>query len=153
MAALVLAAIFAAMTERLIARRPRDDMAPAPALYAAGAVLSLCFAMSVGLATRFIPLALSLGAAGIVWVSLQRPVRLLSWLAVVSAGLAAAAIAFGPPFTQEEIGTSPSSTASSCGSACRRFRSSSPAKYSAAVTTASRRASCRRSASSLRRCS
>ena len=106
-AALVMAAIFAAMTERLIARRPEDDTALAPALYAAGAVLALSFAFAVGLATRFIPLALSLGAAGIVWVSLFRPVRLLGWLAVVSAGLAATALVLGPPFTPEEIGTTP----------------------------------------------
>ena len=65
------------MTERLIARRPHDDMAPAPALYAAGAVLALSFAAAVGLAVRFIPLALALGAAGVVWVSLYRPVKVL----------------------------------------------------------------------------
>ena len=106
-AALILAAIFAGMTERLIAKRPDDDMAPAPALYAAGAVLALSFACSVGLATRFIPLLLSLGAAGIVWVSLYRPVKLLSWLAVVVAGLACTAIILGPPFTPEELGTRP----------------------------------------------
>ena len=105
--ALVLAAIFAAMTERLIARRPNDDMAPAPAIYAAGVVLALSFACAVGLQTRFIPLSLSLGAAGIVWVALYRPVKLLPWLAVVVAALAAAAIAFGPPFTPEELGTRP----------------------------------------------
>jgi uncharacterized membrane protein len=105
--ALVMAAIFAAMTERLIARRPQDDQAPAPAIYAAGAVLALSFACAVGLQARFIPLSLSLGAAGVAWVSLYRPVRLLAWLAVVVAGLACAAIALGPPFTPAEIGTRP----------------------------------------------
>jgi uncharacterized membrane protein len=106
-AALVMAAVFATITERLIARRPRDDTALAPALYAAGAVLALSFAFSVGLATRFVPLALSLGTAGVVWVSLYRPVRALAWLAVVTAALACAAIILGPPFTPEEIGTRP----------------------------------------------
>ena len=106
-AALIMAAVFAAMTERLIARRPHDDMAPAPALYAAGAVLALSFAAAVGLAVRFIPLALSLGAAGVVWVSLYRPVKVLAWLAVVVAALACLAVAFGPPLTPEEIGTRP----------------------------------------------
>jgi uncharacterized membrane protein len=106
-AALVMAAVFATLTERLIARRPDDDMALAPALYAAGAVLALAFAFAVGLATRFIPLSLSLGAAGVVWVSLYRPVRVLSWLSVVVAGLACIAIIFGPPFTPEELGTRP----------------------------------------------
>ncbi len=106
-AALVMAAVFATLTERLIARRPDDDMALAPALYAAGAVLALSFAFAVGLATRFIPISLSLGAAGIVWVSLYRPVRILSWLAVVVAGLACVAIVFGPPLSPEEIGTRP----------------------------------------------
>jgi uncharacterized membrane protein len=106
-AALVMAAIFATLTERLIARRPDDDMALAPALYAAGAVLALSFAFAVGLATRFIPVSLSLGAAGVVWVSLYRPVRILSWLAVVVAGLACVAIIFGPPLTPEELGTRP----------------------------------------------
>jgi uncharacterized membrane protein len=107
MAALIMAAIFAAMTEKLISKRPDDNMAPAPALYAAGAVLALSFACSVGLVPRFIPLSLSLGAAGIVWVSLYRPVKLLSWLAVGVAGLSCAAIILGPPFTPEEIGTRP----------------------------------------------
>jgi uncharacterized membrane protein len=106
-AALAMAAIFAAMAERLIARRLWDAVAPAPALYASGAALALSFAFSVGLATRFIPTALSLGAAGIVWVGLYRPVKLLAWLAVLSAGLAAVAIVTGPPFTQAEIGTAP----------------------------------------------
>ncbi len=105
--ALVMAAVFATLTERLIAHRPDDDKALAPALYAAGAVLALAFACAVGLASRFIPISLSLGAAGIVWVSLYRPVRILSWLAVVVAGLACVAIVFGPPFTPEELGTRP----------------------------------------------
>ncbi len=106
-AALIMAAIYAAMTEKLIARRPHDDMAPAPALYAAGAVLALSFAASVGLATRFIPISLSLGAAGTVWVGLYRPVRLLAWLAVGVAALAAVAVVFGPPLTMMEIGMTP----------------------------------------------
>ncbi len=106
-AALVMAAVFATLTERLIARRPDDDKALAPALYAAGAVLALSFAFAVGLATRFIPISLSLGAAGIVWVSLYRPVKILTWLAVVVAGLACVAIVFGPPFTPGELGTRP----------------------------------------------
>ncbi len=106
-AALVMAAVFATLTERLIARRPEDDKALAPAFYAAGAVLTLAFAFAVGLATRFIPIALSLGAAGVVWVSLYRPVRILTWLAVVVAGLACVAIIFGPPFTAAELGTRP----------------------------------------------
>ena len=106
-AALVMAAVFATLTERLIARRPEDDKALAPALYAAGTVLALSFAFAVGLATRFIPISLSLGAAGIVWVSLYRPVRILTWLAVVVAGLACVAIVFGPPFTPVELGTRP----------------------------------------------
>ena len=62
--------------------------APAPALYASGAVLALSFAIAVGLATRFIPLALSLGAAGVVWVGLYRPVTVLAWLASLLAALA-----------------------------------------------------------------
>ena len=93
------------MTERLIARRPNDDMALAPALYAAGAVLALSFAAAVGLAVPLHPVALSLGAAGVVWVSLYRPVKLLTWLAVVVAALACIAVAFGPPLSPGEIGT------------------------------------------------
>ena len=107
MAALVMAAVFAAMAERLIARRPHHDAAPAPAFHAAGAVFALAFAMAVGLATRFIPLALSLGAAGVVWVSLYRPVKALPWLAVISAALACVALAAGPPLTPGEIGGTP----------------------------------------------
>ncbi len=107
LAALVMAAVFAAITERLIAERPADDKALAPSFYAAGAVLCLSFAFAVGLVTRFIPLALSLGAAGVAWVSLYRPVKVLTWLAVVVAALACAAIVFGPPFSPAEIGTTP----------------------------------------------
>lgn len=105
--ALALGAAYGAMAERLIARRPGDAQAPGPALYAAGAVLALSFACAVGLATRFIPIALSLGVAGIVWVGLRRPVRLLPILAVVVAALAWAAIMLGPAFTPEELGTRP----------------------------------------------
>jgi uncharacterized membrane protein len=107
MVALVMAGVFAAIAERLIARRPADFTAPAPALYAGGAVLALAFACSIGLATRFIPTALSLGAAGIVWVSLYRNVKALPWLSVLLAALACIAIVAGPPFTPEEIGTRP----------------------------------------------
>ncbi len=106
-AALVLAAIYATMTERLIRARPEDDMAPAPALYAAGAVLALSFACAVGLASRFIPVSLSLGAAGVAWVSLYRPIRILTWLAVALSALTLLAIATGPAFTPQEIGTWP----------------------------------------------
>jgi uncharacterized membrane protein len=42
-----------------------------------------------------------------VWVSLYRPVRTLSWLAVVVAGLACIAVVFGPALTMEEIGVRP----------------------------------------------
>lgn len=107
LAALVLAAIFAGITERLIARRPDDDGAPAPACYATGAVLALALAIGVGLWTQLIPLALALAAVGIVWVSLHRPVRILPWLAVLSAVLACAALVFGPSLSPDEIGTRP----------------------------------------------
>jgi uncharacterized membrane protein len=106
-AALALALVFAAATERLIAARPHDAKAPAPAFYAAGAVLALSFAASVGLATRFIPLALALGAAGVAWVSMRRPVIVLPWLAVLCAALACAALVLGPILSPEEIGTRP----------------------------------------------
>jgi uncharacterized membrane protein len=107
LAALVMAAVFAVMAERLIARRPADFSAPAPAYYASGAVLALSFAISVGLSTRYIPLALALGAAGIVWVARVRPVAVLPWLAALLAGLACLALFRHTPLTPEEIGTTP----------------------------------------------
>ena len=106
-AALALAGLFATAAERLIRARPADDSAPAPALYAAAAVLSLSFAMAVGLSKEFIPLALSLGAAGVVWVTLMRPVKILPWLAVVCAGLACVALLADPPLDALQIGTRP----------------------------------------------
>jgi uncharacterized membrane protein len=106
-AALLLAAAFAIAAERLIARRPGDFSVPAPAFYAAGAVLALSFAMSVGLASRFIPLALTLGAAGVAWVSLHRPVKVLEWLSVLSAFLGCLALVFGPTLSAEELGVTP----------------------------------------------
>jgi uncharacterized membrane protein len=107
LAALVMAAVFAVMAERLIARRPADFPAPAPAYYASGAVLALSFAISVGLSTRYIPLALALGAAGVVWVARARPVAVLPWLAALLAGLACLALFRHTRLTPEEIGTTP----------------------------------------------
>lgn len=107
LAALAIAGIFAGMAERLIARRRGDLAAPAPALYAAGAVLALAFAMAVGLTPGFIPLALSLGAAGVAWVTIQRPVPALPWLAALLAALACAALIVNPPFSPAETGATP----------------------------------------------
>jgi uncharacterized membrane protein len=107
LAALVLAAAFAAVAERLIRRRPHDFSAPAPAFYAAGAVLSLSFACAVGLAAEFIPLALSLGAAGVIWVTRRRPVWVLPWLSVLLAALVCIALFTHPPLTPDDIGTRP----------------------------------------------
>jgi uncharacterized membrane protein len=107
LAALILAALLAAVTERLAQYRSHDPAAPAPALAAAGAVLALAFAVAVGLNTGFIPLALSLGAAGVAWVSLHRPVAALPWLAAVCAGLACLALLSHRPFTLTEIGATP----------------------------------------------
>nr|MBA3519496.1 DUF2339 domain-containing protein [Hyphomicrobiales bacterium] len=106
-AALALAGVLAGMAERLIARRSGDFAAPAPAFYAAGSVLALAFAMSVGLAAGFIPLALSLGAAGVAWVALNRPVPALPWLAVLLAALACAALLTNPPLSPAETGATP----------------------------------------------
>ena len=95
------------MTERLIARRPDDRTAPAPALYAAGAVLALSVAIAVGLDTALIPLAFSLGAAGVVFVALTRPVAILPWLAGFLGALVCVALIRHAPLTVEAIGTRP----------------------------------------------
>ena len=107
-AALVMAAVFAGMTERLIARRPADLAAPAPAFYASGAVLALAFAIAVGLSARLHPAGAGarrgrrrLGGA------LRGRSRCCPGSPRCSPALACVALFRHTPLTPDEIGTTP----------------------------------------------
>jgi hypothetical protein len=151
-AALGLALVFAVMTERLIGARPDDAKAPAPAFYAAGAVLALSFAASVGLATRYIPLALSLGAAGDRLGQRQATRRRIALAGGALRRPLLRGTVLGPSLTPEEIGTpADRERADPEFRPCRLSRSLPRARSYAAARTDLRQLCSRRSGWHLRR--
>ncbi|MCG6856772.1 MAG: DUF2339 domain-containing protein [Salaquimonas sp.] len=106
-AGLLLALIFAGVTESFIRLDREDNEAPAPAAFAVGAVASLCFAIAVSLDAGWMPLAFALASLGIAWVYIWRPVAVLPWLSVAAAIIGAGSLWASLPFDAASIGTTP----------------------------------------------
>ncbi len=106
-AGLLLALIFAGITESFIRLDREDNKAPAPAAFAVGAIASLCFAIAVSLDAGWMPLAFALASLGIAWVYTWRPVWVLPYLSVAAAIIAVGTLLASMPFDPESIGTTP----------------------------------------------
>eukprot|EP01035_Chromulina_nebulosa_P012514 gene12514-16678_t len=94
--AVILAAGFGAATELLGKREPRPGQSIAIALFATGTLGALALALTFALEKGWLTIALSLMALGTAWISMQRPIPFLRWLAAILAIIVMARIGYEP---------------------------------------------------------
>jgi uncharacterized membrane protein len=105
--AVLLAAAFGAATELLTRRDSRPGQAISVALFATGSLAAMALALTFALQKGWLTIALSLMALGTAWISLQRPIRFLRWLAAILAGIVVARIGYEPRIVGDAVGTTP----------------------------------------------
>ncbi|TFV69681.1 DUF2339 domain-containing protein [Bradyrhizobium frederickii] len=105
--AVLLAAAFGAATEALTRRETRPGTMIATALFATGTLGALALALTFALEKGWLTIALALMSLGTAWISLQRPIPFLRWLAAIFAGLVTARIAYDPRIVGDAVGTTP----------------------------------------------
>jgi uncharacterized membrane protein len=105
--AVLLAAAFGFATDRLSRRDSRPGLLISTALYATGTLAALALALTFALEKGWLTIALSLMAAGTAWISLQRPIPFLRWLASILAGIVVLRIGYEPRIVGDAIGTTP----------------------------------------------
>lgn len=105
--AVLLAAAFAAATEALTRRETRPGGMISTALFAAGTLGALALALTFALEKGWLTIAFALMSLGTAWISLQRPIPFLRWLAAIFAGLVTARIAYDPRIVGDAVGTTP----------------------------------------------
>lgn len=105
--AVLLAAAFGAATEALTRRDARPGTMISTALFATGTLGALALALTFALEKGWLTIALALMSLGTAWISLQRPIPFLRWLAAIFAGLVTARIAYDPRIVGDAVGTTP----------------------------------------------
>jgi uncharacterized membrane protein len=105
--AIALAAAFGYATELLSRREPRPGQAIAAALFATGTLAALALAFTFALDKGWLTIALALMSLGTAWISLQRPVPFLRWLAAILAAIVVARIGYEPRIAGNDVGTLP----------------------------------------------
>ncbi|MBR0795625.1 DUF2339 domain-containing protein [Bradyrhizobium jicamae] len=105
--AVLLAASFAAATEALARRGERPELSPSIALFATGALASLALALTFALDKGWLTIALALVSAGTAWLSVQRPIPFLRWLAAILAGIVVLRIGYEPRIVGDAVGATP----------------------------------------------
>jgi uncharacterized membrane protein len=105
--AVVLAAAFGLATERLGKRDNRPGLQISIALFATGTLGALALALTFALEKGWLTIALALMAAATAWISLQRPIPFLRWLAAILAGIVVARIGWEPRIVGDAVGTTP----------------------------------------------
>jgi uncharacterized membrane protein len=105
--AVVLAAAFGAATELLTRRDSRPGQAISIALFATGTLAAMALALTFALEKGWLTIALSLMSLGTAWISMQRPIPFLRWLAAILAGVVVARIAYEPRIVGDAVGTAP----------------------------------------------
>jgi len=105
--AIVLAGIFGYATEQLARGEQRPGQPIAAALFATGTLAALALALTFALEKGWLTIALALMSLGTAWISLQRPVPFLRWLAAILAAIVAARVAYEPSINSHDVGTMP----------------------------------------------
>jgi uncharacterized membrane protein len=105
--AVIIAAAFAAATELLSKREQRPGLAISTALFATGTLGALALALTFALEKGWLTIALSLMALGTAWISMQRPIPFLRWLAAILAGIVVARMGYEPRVVGDLVGTTP----------------------------------------------
>jgi uncharacterized membrane protein len=105
--AVLLAAAFGAATEWLARRDSRPGKAISIALFATGTLAAVALALTFALEKGWLTIALSLMALGTAWISMQRPIPFLRWLAAILAGIVVTRIGYEPRIVGDAVGTTP----------------------------------------------
>ena len=105
--AVVLAAAYAAATETLSRRDDRPGRSASIALFATGALASLALALTFALEKGWLTIALALMSMGTAWISVQRPIPFMRWLAATLAGIVVLRIGYEPRIAGDAVGTAP----------------------------------------------
>ena len=105
--ALLLAALYGYATEPLGKRQPRPGLATAAAIFAAGAVAALALALTFALDKGWLTVALALMVPGIAWISEQRPLPALRYLAAAVIVLVLLRVGYEPRIVGDDVGTTP----------------------------------------------
>jgi uncharacterized membrane protein len=105
--ALLLAALYGYATELLGKRQPRPGLATAAAVFAAGAVAALALALTFALDRGWLTVALALMVPGIAWISEQRPLPALRYLAAAMIVLVLLRVGYEPRIVGDDVGATP----------------------------------------------
>jgi uncharacterized membrane protein len=105
--AVVLAAAFGAATESLSKRDHRPGLPISIALFATGTLAAIALALTFALEKGWLTIALALMSLGTAWISMQRPIPFLRWLAAILAGIVTARIAYEPLIVGGDVGATP----------------------------------------------
>ena len=105
--ALALAALYGYATDLLSKRAPRPGLAASAAVFATGAVASLALALTFALDKGWLTVGLALMVPGIAWISEQRPLPALRYLAAAVIVLVLLRIGYEPRIVGDDIGTTP----------------------------------------------
>jgi uncharacterized membrane protein len=105
--AVVLAAAYGAATEALGKRDARPGLSISIALFATGTLSALALALTFALEKGWLTIALSLMSMGTAWISMQRPIPFLRWLASILAGIVVLRIGYEPRIVGDAVGTTP----------------------------------------------
>jgi uncharacterized membrane protein len=105
--ALALAALYGYATDLLSKRAPRPGLAAAAAVFATGAVASLALALTFALDKGWLTVGLALMVPGIAWISEQRPLPALRYLAAAVIALVVLRVGYEPRIVGSDIGTTP----------------------------------------------
>jgi uncharacterized membrane protein len=105
--AVVLAASFGAATESLSKREHRPGLPISIALFATGTLAAIALALTFALEKGWLTIALALMSLGTAWISMQRPIPFLRWLAAILAGIVVARIGHEPRIVGDAVGTTP----------------------------------------------
>jgi uncharacterized membrane protein len=105
--AVILAMVFGGATEVLTKRENRPGLMIATALFATATLGALALALTFALEKGWLTIALALMSMGTAWISMQRPIPFLRWLAVVLAGIVVARIGYEPRIAGDAVGATP----------------------------------------------
>ncbi|MBI2713976.1 MAG: DUF2339 domain-containing protein [Rhizobiales bacterium] len=105
--ALLLAALDGYATDLLSKREPRPGLAASAAVFATGAVASLALALTLALDKGWLTVGLALMVPGIAWISEQRPLPALRYLAAAVIVLVLLRVGYEPRIVGNDIGTTP----------------------------------------------
>jgi uncharacterized membrane protein len=105
--AVVLAAAFGAATESLSRRDHRPGLPISVALFATGTLAAIALALTFALEKGWLTIALALMSLGTAWISMQRPIPFLRWLAAILAGIVTARIWYEPLIVGGSVGATP----------------------------------------------